>query len=589
MTLQRDLGVSVPNLTTFGEDPSGAIYAATRTGTVYELTQGSVASTTSGSASTSTTLPTGSSGPTVAVGDVSVEEGDTGTRSVTFPVTLLRAATVPVSVDYSVVGTGATGGTKPGPGVDFRTASGTLKFTPAGTGESPLTKYVTVPVYGDTVDEGNETFGVTLTNPSSGLAIGDASGTGTILDDDPGSGLRVAAGDSSVVEGNAGSRMVQIPVTISAAAGGATVRVPYTIAGLNATWSKTQAGGGDFGGATAGTLTFTGTTVSKALSIPVYGDLLPEGNETVQVTLGAVTGATAARSVGTLTIQDDDAGSAVMPPAPSVSVGDASVVEGDSGTRSVTFPVTLSQAATVPVSVDYSVVGDTATGGTKPDPGVDFRTTSGTLTFTPAGTGESPVIEYVTVPVYADSASEGDETFVVTLTKVNGGAFVAADTTGVGTIVDDDPGSGLRVGVGDANVVEGNAGTRTVKIPVTISAPTAGATVTVPYTITGVNATWSKTQAGGGDFGGTTSGTLTFTGSPVSRTLSIPVYGDQLPEGNETVQVSARNDHRRHGRTFGRDPHHRRRRLTLRLHALRWKHDGMRLRIGRGSRARRGC
>jgi hypothetical protein len=33
VTLQRDLGVSVSSLTTFGEDPSGELYAAARTGT----------------------------------------------------------------------------------------------------------------------------------------------------------------------------------------------------------------------------------------------------------------------------------------------------------------------------------------------------------------------------------------------------------------------------------------------------------------------------------------------------------------------------------------------------------------------------
>jgi glucose/arabinose dehydrogenase len=35
---QRDLGVTAPQLTTFGEDPSGEVYAATRGGTVYRFT-----------------------------------------------------------------------------------------------------------------------------------------------------------------------------------------------------------------------------------------------------------------------------------------------------------------------------------------------------------------------------------------------------------------------------------------------------------------------------------------------------------------------------------------------------------------------
>ena len=60
----RDLGLNVSQLTSFGEDPSGEIYAATLTGSVYKLTDGSSTSTTSSSVpgsttSTSTTVPAG--------------------------------------------------------------------------------------------------------------------------------------------------------------------------------------------------------------------------------------------------------------------------------------------------------------------------------------------------------------------------------------------------------------------------------------------------------------------------------------------------------------------------------------------------
>lgn len=210
-------------------------------------------------------------------------------------------------MNYSVTGVTATGGSKPGNGVDFRTVSGKLTFAPGGSGESPVVKYVTVPVYGDVSPEVDETFGVTLSNVAGGAFVpGVASGTGTIVNDDTGTGLRVGVGDASVVEGASGSRMVRMVVTISAAPGATAVAVPYTIAGVNATWSRTQSGGGDFGGATSGTLTFAGSTVSKTLLIPVYGDRAAEGNETVHVTLGAIAGASAVRPVGTLTIRDDD-------------------------------------------------------------------------------------------------------------------------------------------------------------------------------------------------------------------------------------------------------------------------------------------
>ena len=57
----------------------------------------------------------------------------------------------------------------------------------------------------------------------------------------------------------------------------------------------------------------------------------------------------------TLTITDDD--------APALSVGDASVNEGDSGeSPTLTFTVTLSPAATLPVTVDWATSDGTAQG-----------------------------------------------------------------------------------------------------------------------------------------------------------------------------------------------------------------------------------
>src|SRR5205085_2634207 len=90
------VGLSQP--TTFGEDPAGELWVADLGGTVSKLV----------------TPPP----PTVSVGDKAILEGDAGTRSVTFPVTLSEPSTTNVTVHYAVTGAGATGGTKPG-GVDL--------------------------------------------------------------------------------------------------------------------------------------------------------------------------------------------------------------------------------------------------------------------------------------------------------------------------------------------------------------------------------------------------------------------------------------------------------------------------------------
>jgi hypothetical protein len=79
-----------------------------------------------------------------------------------------------VTVNYAV-----TGGTATGSGVDYTLASGTLSFAP---GE--ISKSLTAAIVDDTVDEADETFIVTLSNPANASLGSNASHTYTILDND---------------------------------------------------------------------------------------------------------------------------------------------------------------------------------------------------------------------------------------------------------------------------------------------------------------------------------------------------------------------------------------------------------------------
>lgn len=219
---------------------------------------------------------------------------------------LSEAATTPVSIGYAVHEGTATGGTS-GSGIDFKTVSGTAHFNPsAKTGETPTQLLVTVQVFGDTTIEGSETFTVDLANPPPGYTLERPTGTGTIINDDPNSGLSVGVGDATIVEGNAGSRTALVPIRVPSPPGTTTVTVPYTIQGLTATHGATAASGNDFGGALSGTLTFTGSTLLKTLVIPIYSDIAPENDETIQFSLGTVAGANVTRATGTVTILNDD-------------------------------------------------------------------------------------------------------------------------------------------------------------------------------------------------------------------------------------------------------------------------------------------
>ena len=86
--------------------------------------------------------------------------------------------------------------------------------------------------------------------------------------------------------------------------------------------------------------------------------------------------------------------------APTLSVNDVTATEGSNGT----VTVTLSQASTNPVTVDYFT---TNASGTSP---ADFTAGSGTLTFAPGETSKT-----ITVPIATDAANEADEAFFVDL------------------------------------------------------------------------------------------------------------------------------------------------------------------------------
>ena len=165
-----------------------------------------------------------------------------------------------------------------------------------------------------------------------------------------------------------------------------------------------------------------------------------------------------------LTFPRIDCAAAVGPVggAPTVSISDAGVAEGNSVTRPATFAVSLPAASTQTVSVRYATADGTAVA-----PG-DYTAEAGTLlTFQPGQTSTP-----VTVTVTGDAVVEPDETFTVNLaTPTN---TTIADGVGVGTITDDDTAGTLpTVSICDTSVVEGNSATRPATFTVSLSAASA--------------------------------------------------------------------------------------------------------------------
>jgi hypothetical protein len=115
--------------------------------------------------------------------------------------------------------------------------------------------------------------------------------------------------------------------------------------------------------------------------------------------------------------------------APTLAINDAVISEGNAGTKSLTFTVTLTSPNASTVTVSYAT-GD----GTDTYPanaGSDYTSVSGTLTFTPPATSQT-----LNVSITGDTRFEPDETFVVNLSGATNATI--ADNQGKGTISNDD-------------------------------------------------------------------------------------------------------------------------------------------------------
>jgi hypothetical protein len=237
----------------------------------------------------------------------------------------------------------------------------------------------------------------------------------------------------------------------------------------------------------------------------VVGDFNRDGRPDIAVSMSDWS--TASRNLSVL-LNDGVWGQ--LPP-PSISVSDATVTEGNTGTVNATFTLSLSSASAADVAVQYTTASLTAAAGS------DFAAAAGTLTI-PAG----QTIRTFTVAVTGDRVAEANETFAVNLSAPANATL--ADGQGIATIVDDEP----RVSVGDVTQFEGRKGRATLfTFTVTLSRAYDQPVTTSFSTADGTAGT------GDGDYVGR-AGTITFNPGEMSKTVTIEVRGDNRREAAET-------------------------------------------------------
>jgi uncharacterized protein YhjY with autotransporter beta-barrel domain len=420
----------------------------------------------------------------IAVSPASVSED--GATNLTYTVTRSLNLTSPTVVNITTTGT-ATAGT------DYTGNVATVNI-PAGATTATIVINPTV----DGTVEPDETVTL-IVAAGTGYTVGvPASATGTILNDDVPS-VTVSVSPAAVAEDGAPNLIYTF--TLNQAAFGA-VSVNYTIGG-------TATNGTDYA-TIASPLVIPAGNTTGTVTVNPTADASIEADETVTLTLAAGTGYTVGvPNSATGTILNDD--------LPNLTINDVTVTEGNSGITNAVFTVSLSApAGPGGVTFNIATANGTATAGT------DYVAQSLTGQTIPAGSSTYTF----TVQVNGDLLNEPTETFFVNVTGVTNAVVV--DGQGVGTISNDDPLPSLAID--DVTVTEGNSGTTNAVFTVTLSAA-SGQTVAVNY------ATADGTAVQPADYT-STSGTLTFTPGQTTRTITVPVIGETVPEANETFFVN---------------------------------------------------
>jgi uncharacterized protein with beta-barrel porin domain len=427
-----------------------------------------------------------SAAPSVSITVAPASVSEDGATNLVYTVTRSLNLSSPTVVNLGTSGT-ATGG------VDYSGGVTTLSI-PAGA----TTATVTINPTADAVVEANETVILTVA-AGTGYTVGaPASATGTILNDDvPTASISVSP--ASVNEDSGASLVYTVTLDQASLS---PLSIGFTVGG-------TATSGSDYA-AVASPLSIAAGATSGSIVVTPTADSAVEANETVVLTLAAGAGYTVgAPATATATIIDDD--------QPALSINDVTLNEGDSGTTAFTFTVSLNApAGPGGVSFNLATANGSATAGS------DY--TAQTVTGQTIAAGSTSAT--FTVPVLGDTLNEPNETFVVNVSSVTGATV--ADAQGVGTIINDDAAPSLSIN--DVWVTEGNAGTATATLTVTLPAA-SGQTVTVNY------ATADGTAIAPTDYV-SASGTLTFTPGATTRTIVVTVNGDTTPEADETFVVN---------------------------------------------------
>ncbi len=445
--------------------------------------------------------------------DRSASLGEDGSHLVTVVLTASGVLAVPLDAAVTSADGTATAGS------DYTAIASTVTF-PTGAANG-ATQAVAVPLLDDVDLEGDETLTLTLSGVSPPGTLGTRTTHELTITEDDAASLSFVVGSSATVNEAAASQPVTVRLTTT---GGTTLPIPVSV---NVTSADATATAGQDYTAVSEVVTFpAGATdgATEVVDVPILGDGLLEGDETLTLTLTGPTthGALGPTSTHTVTITDDE-----------TCVLSFETVSSTTGTEARgALPVLVGMRSSGVLAVDVSATvssgGGTATAGT------DYTALSAVITF-PAGSSHNEAI-LVDLETLSDTTPEGDETVVLTLGAVTGPATLGSPSVHTVTITDDD--GVVRFAAQRTVSADEAAGLCPVDLVLLTDGGTLGADVTVQVDSA------DGTATAGADYTAVTGLLVTFpagSGDGTTRTVTVPILADALREGEETLTLTLSN------------------------------------------------
>ncbi|HEY9810271.1 MAG TPA: M36 family metallopeptidase [Halomicronema sp.] len=467
-----------------------------------------------------------------------VDEGNTGTNnSVIVKVARLDGTTGAASVEVGLAGGTATAGTASPADYDNTSFPIKIDFADGEGGE----KTVTVPIFGDTDFEPNETINLQLAR-AIGANLGSQITTTLTLnnDDAPAAGtLEFTSATYSAAEGNSGGPVDAIVASVKRTGGtDGTVTVQVRLKAYAGTDGLEATAGEDYTNNLPITLTFNAGETQKDVVIPIVGDIVVEPDEFIALELNGVTGGANIGPVSsaTYTITNDD-----TPPTTGIfEFVDAfrSAAEGNTGTAVNAVIATVQRTGGSSGVATVDVLLDTAFSDA--EAGTDFTNNLPiTLTFNDGETQKD-----VVVPIVGDTIFEPEEYIALELANPTGGAQISEEKYYADYgIENDDADATPQPGVIEftesfyqAN--EGNTGTPDVIIAKVKRTGGSSGIVTAEVVL---DPDFSSATPGD-DYTNNLPITVTFAdGDTAEKDIVIPIVGDTVAEEDEFLSFQLQN------------------------------------------------